>query len=107
MQILSGIFPVAQVREPYTVVGYLAQRTPLIQQLQLVHPEDDAYGHKKTPGRKVGDWELPEHGGGVESLSVRSPSDVIQGGAEREWTPWDVCDGEGVVSNDHTHSQIQ
>ncbi|XP_065917035.1 guanine nucleotide-binding protein-like 1 isoform X2 [Dysidea avara] len=38
IQILSGIYPIAQVREPYTAVGYLAERVPLIKLLQLQHP---------------------------------------------------------------------
>lgn len=38
IQILSGIYPIAQVREPYTAVGYLAERVPLIKLLQLNHP---------------------------------------------------------------------
>ena len=78
------------------MVGYLACRTSLIQQLQLVHPDEDSYGQKKTAGRKVGDWELPELEEGVESRD-RTPSDVIRGSAraEREWTAWEICDGEG------------
>ena len=30
-----------QVREPYTAVGYVAQRLPLIDMLQLKHPNAD------------------------------------------------------------------
>ncbi|XP_028410961.1 guanine nucleotide-binding protein-like 1 [Dendronephthya gigantea] len=45
LQILSGTYPIAQVREPYSVVGYLAACTPLEKILNLVHPkatqEDD------------------------------------------------------------------
>ena len=39
LQILAGIYPIAQVREPYTAVMYLAERLPLPQLLQLQHPE--------------------------------------------------------------------
>ena len=38
-QILSGIYPIAQVREPYTPVGYLAARIPIVKILQLYHPD--------------------------------------------------------------------
>ena len=38
-QILSGTYPIAQVREPYSVVGYLAACTPLEKLLNLVHPK--------------------------------------------------------------------
>ena len=39
LQVLAGIYPIAQVREPYTAVMYLAERLPLPQLLQLQHPE--------------------------------------------------------------------
>lgn len=39
MQILAGIYPIAQVREPYTAVGFLAQRIPLQRILRISHPD--------------------------------------------------------------------
>lgn len=84
----------AQVREPYSVVGYLAQRTPIIQQLQLVHPEDDTPVCKKTSRKKVRDWELLEPGGGAESLGASHVIKEAGHVTEREWTPWDICDGK-------------
>lgn len=89
----------AQVREPYSVVGYLAERTPLVQQLQLVHPEDETPVHlsKKTSVKKVGDWELPESGGGANHV-ISEASHVT----ERKWTPWDICDGVcGIISTSY------
>ncbi|CAI8039056.1 Guanine nucleotide-binding protein-like 1 [Geodia barretti] len=41
LQIMSGMYPVAQVREPYTPVGYLAERTPLTSLLGLVEEEGE------------------------------------------------------------------
>ncbi|XP_070531725.1 guanine nucleotide-binding protein-like 1 isoform X2 [Ptychodera flava] len=41
LQILSGIYPISQVQEPYTPVGYLAQRIPLTSILKLKHPNDE------------------------------------------------------------------
>ncbi|CAF2099599.1 unnamed protein product [Rotaria magnacalcarata] len=35
LQILAGIYPIAQVQEPYTPVGYLAQWLPMIKLLKL------------------------------------------------------------------------
>lgn len=29
LQVLSGIFPLPQTREPYSIVGYLAERVPV------------------------------------------------------------------------------
>lgn len=51
MQILAGIYPVAQVREPYSAVQYLAERVPLPQLLHIRHPEDD-----KGDGTKEYPW---------------------------------------------------
>jgi ribosome biogenesis GTPase A len=41
LQVLAGIYPVAQVREPFTAIGYLAQRIPLVDTLRLQWPYDD------------------------------------------------------------------
>ncbi|CAF0855442.1 unnamed protein product [Rotaria sordida] len=43
LQILAGIYPIAQVQEPYTAVGYLAQWLPMIKILKLESLE------KETP----------------------------------------------------------
>jgi hypothetical protein len=36
-----GSFPIAQLREPYTTVKYLAERLDLVRMLRIQHPEDD------------------------------------------------------------------
>lgn len=41
LQILAGIYPIAQVREPYTPVGFLAERIDIVKQLRLKHPDCD------------------------------------------------------------------
>ncbi|XP_043533808.1 guanine nucleotide-binding protein-like 1 [Chiloscyllium plagiosum] len=38
-QILSGIYPIAQIQEPYTSIGYLAARIPVAKLLKLKHPK--------------------------------------------------------------------
>lgn len=38
-QVLAGIYPIAQIQEPYTAVGYLATRVPVQALLHLRHPE--------------------------------------------------------------------
>eukprot|EP01135_Chromosphaera_perkinsii_P006317 Nk52_evm46s485 gene=Nk52_evmTU46s485 len=40
LQILSGIYPISQVKEPYSSIGYLAQRVPLIYMLKLKVTEE-------------------------------------------------------------------
>nr|KAF6461952.1 putative G protein nucleolar 1 (putative) [Molossus molossus] len=39
LQVLAGIYPIAQIQEPYTAVGYLASRIPVQVLLHLRHPE--------------------------------------------------------------------
>lgn len=41
LQILMGSFPIAQVREPYTAVKFLAERVELSKLLRIPHPEND------------------------------------------------------------------
>lgn len=41
LQILMGSFPTSQVREPYTVVKYLAQRIDLPKILKIQHQQND------------------------------------------------------------------
>ena len=47
-QIIAGIYPIAQVREPYSVIGYLAERINLPKLLKLKHPDVDE-GDQWTP----------------------------------------------------------
>lgn len=67
LQILSGMYPISQVQEPYTAVGYLAARVPLVDLLQLVHPLNRA--DSDDDGGTTGDQNHP-------------------------WSAWDVCDGK-------------
>jgi hypothetical protein len=39
LQVLAGLYPIAQLRDPYTVIRYLAERIPIIDILQIKHPE--------------------------------------------------------------------
>ena len=70
----------SQVREPYTSVGYLACRVPLVRLLGLRHPNPDDPGprHRST------------HGGAHEGQR-RKEEEMFDG---QLWTAWDVCDGE-------------
>ena len=60
------MYPISQVQEPYSVVGYLAARVPLVYLLQLVHPLNRDESNEE---------------GGV-------------GDENRPWSAWDVCDGK-------------
>ena len=68
MQILSGIYPIAQVREPYTAVGYLSQRLPVQQLLALRHPDIECKAHEQP-----------------------SYDDVTQ-----QWSAVDICEGNNI-----------
>ncbi|XP_013410174.1 guanine nucleotide-binding protein-like 1 [Lingula anatina] len=52
LQILSGIYPIAQVREPYSVVGYMAERIPLTHILKIQHSDDEGNTQRWTA------WEI-------------------------------------------------
>ena len=116
-QILSGMYPIAQVREPYTVVGYLAERVPLIQLLRLQHPDPDtgsrveaesllqpktdrahgvareqvrdtAVSGSNVPLDQLSAWRLES---GVEKMEAEESGRGC--GTGQVWTPWDLCDG--------------
>lgn len=56
LQILSGIFPIAQVREPYSVVRYLAERLPLTSLLKLSKSEGIETGEAWTAFTICDSW---------------------------------------------------
>lgn len=64
LQILAGIYPVSQLQEPYSSVGYLCERTQFLSALKLKHP----------------------------SLQENEPQQGNQGSEELSWTAWDVCE---------------
>ena len=60
------MYPISQVQEPYSVVGYLAARVPLVHLLQLVHPANR------------------EDSDGKEGMAAE----------QHPWSAWDLCDGK-------------
>ena len=66
------MYPIAQVKEPYTSIGYLAERVPLVELLQLHHPEEE----KIQEGDTVS--------GAIATASIES---------SQNWTAWNICDG--------------
>ena len=57
-QVLAGIYPIAQLREPYTTVGYLAERIPLTSLLKVTHPE--AGERKEVEEREPPRWSATD-----------------------------------------------
>lgn len=68
LQVLAGIYPIAQIQEPYTCVGYLASRIPVQALLHLRHPEaeDPSAEHPWCA------WDICE-GGQAPCLCLLSP----------------------------------
>lgn len=64
LQILAGLYPVSQLQEPYSSVGYLCERVPFLSVLKLKHP----------------------------SLVEEEPPQGDQKPEEPSWTAWDVCE---------------
>ncbi|XP_075897036.1 guanine nucleotide-binding protein-like 1 [Nelusetta ayraudi] len=64
LQILAGLYPVSQLQEPYSSVGYLCERVPFLSVLKLKHP----------------------------SLVEEEPPQGDQKPKEPSWTAWDVCE---------------
>ncbi|XP_051262171.1 guanine nucleotide-binding protein-like 1 [Dicentrarchus labrax] len=71
LQILAGIYPVSQLQEPYSSVGYLCERTSFLSVLKLKHP----------------------------SLLENKPHQENQGSEELSWTAWDVCECKPILSD--------
>ncbi|TKS82271.1 Guanine nucleotide-binding protein-like 1 [Collichthys lucidus] len=64
LQILAGIYPVSQLQEPYSSVGYLCERASILSVLKLKHPD----------------------------LLENNTHQENQGSEELNWTAWDVCE---------------
>ncbi|XP_056901931.1 guanine nucleotide-binding protein-like 1 [Takifugu flavidus] len=62
LQILSGIYPVSQLQEPYSAVGYLCERVPFLSVLKLKHPslQDGDQDNQLTEGLSWTAWDVCE-----------------------------------------------
>ncbi|XP_061770820.1 guanine nucleotide-binding protein-like 1 [Nerophis ophidion] len=63
LQILAGIYPVSQLQEPYSSIGYLCERTPFLSVLKLKHPN-------------------------LQDFTTQGDQTSV----EPSWTAWDVCE---------------
>ncbi|KAK6469967.1 guanine nucleotide-binding protein-like 1 [Huso huso] len=59
-QILAGIYPIAQIQEPYTSVGYLAERIPIQELLKLKHPDAEESRLKEREAPPWTAWDICE-----------------------------------------------
>jgi len=108
LQILAGVYNIAQVNEPYSVVQYLAERVPLPEMLDLVHPSlvQDWQGDAPRGPMKVCPPPLGASRGGTKAddyVAVSSAARTLgpQSNAELRklphppWTAWEICEGTG------------
>jgi len=58
LQILTGSFPIAHVREPYTTVGFLGKYLDLPQILKIVHPDEDESTTEWSAYDICGGWAI-------------------------------------------------
>ena len=78
-QVLAGIYPIAQIQEPYTAVGYLASRIPVQALLHLRHPEAE----EPSAEHPWCAWDICE--GGLPSRCLPCPSYLDSALAEGTW----------------------
>lgn len=45
---MAGIYPIAQLQEPYSAIRYLAERIPVIEILKLKHPAETSIHEKEN-----------------------------------------------------------
>jgi len=58
LQILTGSFPIAHVREPYTTVGFLGKYMDLPQLLKITHPDEDQKNDEWSAFDICGGWAI-------------------------------------------------
>jgi ribosome biogenesis GTPase A len=56
LQVLAGMYPVAQLREPYAVIKYLADRVPLVSMLDLEREAGKVEAENESPFPGPGGW---------------------------------------------------
>ena len=66
-KILAGLYPIAQLQEPYSAIRYMAERIPIVSILKIKHPNDET---NKNDAKE-------------NKFSAQ----------ESEWSPLDICEG--------------
>eukprot|EP00842_Homolaphlyctis_polyrhiza_P002365 jgi/Hompol1/3129/HPOL_006365-RA len=82
LQILSGMYRIAQVQEPYSVVTFLAQRIPLPQLLNLSPPPDDMSQLSDTQPRRT---------------QKASNKQQTQDRNAYQWSGWTICESLAIL----------
>lgn len=95
LQVLCGIFPVQQLREPYSSIAYLAERVPLdkIYKLERVNEDDEdgaaQRGDKVRLRRRGKEGEAEE---GEEDEVVSEVGGLMLEKQQENWSAWELCE---------------
>ena len=104
LQVLCGIFPVQQLREPYSSIAYLAERVPLdrIYKLDRV-VEDEQRGNAQSADRlrlrrrgRKGEGD----GSGEDEVAAEVGGLMLEKQQE-DWSAWELCEAYARQRN-HT-----
>ena len=61
LQVLAGIYPIAQLQEPYSSIRYLAENIKgMIESLKIVHPSVEDLKHEQFYKDKTFEWSPAE-----------------------------------------------
>lgn len=123
LQVLCGIFPISQLREPYSSVQYLASRIELEKIYGLVPPSvqgilesagidtsrASAQANKESAASKAGVKKLSqkqakqvdfdEAEDGVDLFAELQIQEAAQKAKEYVWTAWDICEQYAKMRN--------
>jgi len=108
LQVLCGIFPISQLREPYSSVAYLASRVDLVKIYGLTPPtqKDSGEGgatsstssNKQRKGKKRMEDDEDEFGS-VDLLNELALEDARASGQSYAWSAWDICESYARMRN--------
>ena len=88
LQVLCGIFPISQLREPYSAIAYLAERVPLERIYGLRRAQ-----HDDGPNAVSGARHAHGHDDDDEEEEVREVGRALNA-AEQDvgWSAWELCE---------------
>ena len=95
LQVLCGIFPVQQLREPYSSIAYLAERVPLDKIYKLDRVPDDEHdsgsqrADKGKLRRKGREGEAADED---EDEAVREVGGLMLEKQQENWSAWELCE---------------
>ena len=93
LQVLCGIFPVQQLREPYSSVAFLAERVPLDRVYKLERVAEDQQDGGAQKGDKI---RLRRRGNDAEGEEddevVAEVGGLMLEKQQENWSAWELCE---------------